>query len=204
MWGAIANLATGGAPTGAEFFGWGGGGKKKKKKGSPADTTPQSPGGLHIGGGKGYRRPGTWEAGLPIASAGYGNLLRMMEDPYSYPEGRKRAAMQDIERAYGGAEQRYRGARSAYGGEVPTAQALSGQQLELERGAGMANEIREFEDFLAQLGDERMRSIFLPFMAQQLESYMGAGQLAESKKARKEAEPTDWDKALGFIGGLLG
>jgi hypothetical protein len=110
--------------------------------------------------------------------------------------------MQDIERAYGGVEDRYRGVRSAYGGEVPTAQARTGQQLELERGAGMAGEVRKFEEFLANLGDERMRSIFLPFLAQMLNQLQAGQAQREQQRATKASKPSDFERGLGSLESL--
>jgi hypothetical protein len=175
-------------------------------KGAPASTTgkPQSPGGLYIPPSGAGHRPGLYDASDPIVSAGYGELLNRFQNLYDYPEGRKRALMSGVEKAYGGAKQRYRGTRSAYGGEVPEPQARAGQQLDLERGAGMSDQMREWEDFIAQYGDEGLRTLLMPFLNMLAQSYGQAESLVAQKGMQKSAEPSDWEKSLGFLGDFFG
>lgn len=93
-------------------------------------------------------------------------LGSVMQNPYAIPEASKRAAMSGVDDAYGTAAQRVRsdtlGSGAAGGG---VARGVRGN-VETARASGMANAIRDFQQQSQQVGDERLRTLGLPWIAQ--------------------------------------
>lgn len=136
-------------------------------------------------------------AGNTLGLQGAAQLGKIFQDPYSMPQGMLRDEM-------GGAESAYQVARQRIGNDTLGSGAAEGGvahgmrgNVELARGAGMADALRKYDQYRTALGDERMSSLWLPLQ----QMYLG-GTAGGAPQQQKKKSPMGG--ILGAAGGVIG
>lgn len=142
--------------------------------------------------------PPTYYEAAPAVGAGSRAAAKTLSDPYQLPEGTEAGVLQGTEDAYQVARQRTgRGfAGQAHGGEMTGVASRGMGNVETARARGMSDQLRALAELRARLGDERLRGIYLPMMAELGRMYGTAGQLVLGAPKRRA-------EGGGFLQSLL-
>lgn len=164
-------------------------------------SAPAMPGGGRNEGRVGRWLPGQYNAAQPAVAAGLEGMTRVLRNPSALPPGAEERALMQQDQAYQTAENRMRANQaanaSAYGAGSGTVSNGLGN-VEMARGAGMADAAQRLAIQKAQLEDERLRGLALPLLGEQNDMYKAAMARTEEKKKR------NWMQTIAGLGTVAG
>lgn len=143
-----------------------------------------------------FKGGGAGAAGLPW-------LQKVLSDPYMANEAPLVGGMADVNRAYQTAANRQRGAALASGQRGGVAQAGQGN-VEMARATGMADQVRKWKEYIQNLGDERLKSLLMPWMNLYEKSWESANQNALDASKAAADQGGALGGAMGTVGKLFG
>lgn len=131
-------------------------------------------------------------------------VAHMMANPYSVPDAALRSNLQGVEQAYNRAGGTVAASTLGSGaGEGNVAKGFRGN-VELGRAGAVSDALRDWEQFKIQQGDERIRSIGLPWMQQYIQAHNVAPGVSGAGRPQGTNQwggnDTFWRNAAGYLG----